>query len=251
MPGLDLMERAGAGVARARRACRRRRSGRRRLRQGQQRRRRARRGAAAARGRRAVAVVCVAPPAGVLGRRAREPPASARRWPLRWSTRAGRQRGAIGAAPTVIVDALLGTGFAGEPRGAVAEAIDAVNARRARSSASTCPAAWTPRPASSSGAAVRAAVTVTFHAAKPGLWINPGKAHAGEVQTIDIGIPRGAPTARSRADRNARARVPAAGGAPTRRSSPRGTCSSRAARAGSRARRRWRPERACARAPGT
>ena len=31
------------------------------------------------------------------------------------------------------------------------------------------------------GAAVRAALTVTFHAAKPGLWIHPGKAHAGEV----------------------------------------------------------------------
>jgi NAD(P)H-hydrate epimerase len=45
-----------------------------------------------------------------------------------------------------------------------------------------------------SGAAVSAAVTVTFHAAKPGLWIKPGKAHAGEVRTIDIGIPRGAPS---------------------------------------------------------
>ena len=44
-----------------------------------------------------------------------------------------------------------------------------------------------------SGAAVRAALTVTFHAAKPGLWIRPGKAHAGVVQTLDIGIPRGAP----------------------------------------------------------
>ena len=41
--------------------------------------------------------------------------------------------------------------------------------------------------------AVRAAVTVTFHTAKPGLWIHPGKAHAGEVRTVDIGIPRGAP----------------------------------------------------------
>jgi NAD(P)H-hydrate epimerase len=35
--------------------------------------------------------------------------------------------------------------------------------------------------------------TVTFHAGKPGLWIRPGKAHAGEVETVDIGIPRGAP----------------------------------------------------------
>ena len=44
-------------------------------------------------------------------------------------------------------------------------------------------------------AAVQAAVTVTFHAAKPGLWINPGKAHAGTVEVADIGIPRGAPGA--------------------------------------------------------
>jgi ADP-dependent NAD(P)H-hydrate dehydratase / NAD(P)H-hydrate epimerase len=43
--------------------------------------------------------------------------------------------------------------------------------------------------------AVNAAVTVSFHASKPGLWIHPGKAHAGVVETIDIGIPRGAPVA--------------------------------------------------------
>ncbi len=37
--------------------------------------------------------------------------------------------------------------------------------------------------------AVLAELTVTFHAGKPGLWIPPGKAHAGEVSVIDIGIP--------------------------------------------------------------
>ena len=40
---------------------------------------------------------------------------------------------------------------------------------------------------------MRAALTITFHAAKPGLWIHPGKDHAGEVRVLDIGIPRGAP----------------------------------------------------------
>ena len=30
-------------------------------------------------------------------------------------------------------------------------------------------------------------------APSPGLWIHPGKAHAGAVEVIDIGIPRGAP----------------------------------------------------------
>jgi hydroxyethylthiazole kinase-like uncharacterized protein yjeF len=43
------------------------------------------------------------------------------------------------------------------------------------------------------GAAVRADATATFHAAKPGLWISPGKDHAGEAHVIDIGIPPGAP----------------------------------------------------------
>ena len=41
--------------------------------------------------------------------------------------------------------------------------------------------------------AVRADATATFHAAKPGLWIAPGKAHAGDVRVVDIGIPPGAP----------------------------------------------------------
>ena len=44
------------------------------------------------------------------------------------------------------------------------------------------------------GVAVTAAATATFHAGKPGLWIAPGKAHAGEVTVVDIGIPAGAPT---------------------------------------------------------
>ena len=55
------------------------------------------------------------------------------------------------------------------------------------------------------GDAVRAAATATFHAAKPGLWIHPGKAHAGEVHVVDIGIP--AERARAAADRADRRRA--------------------------------------------
>jgi hydroxyethylthiazole kinase-like uncharacterized protein yjeF len=94
---------------------------------------------------------------------------------------------------TVIVDALLGTGFQGEPRGAAGEAIEAVNAARAPVVSVDVPSGVDSSTGVASGAAVRAAVTVTFHAGKPGLWIAPGKVHAGEVHTIDIGIPRGSP----------------------------------------------------------
>ncbi len=99
------------------------------------------------------------------------------------------------SSASVIIDALLGTGFAGEPRGAIAEAIDAANACGAPVVSVDVPSGVDASTGVVCAHAVRAAITVTFHAAKPGLWIHPGKAHAGEVRTLDIGIPRGAPTA--------------------------------------------------------
>ena len=103
-------------------------------------------------------------------------------------------RGPFGAA-AVIVDALLGTGFQGEPRGAVMEGIDRINDATAPVVSVDVPSGVDASTGVVSGRAVRASVTVSFHAAKPGLWIHPGKAHAGIVETIDIGIPRGAPVA--------------------------------------------------------
>ncbi len=93
----------------------------------------------------------------------------------------------------LIVDALLGTGFQGAPRGAVREAIDAIGAGGAPVLAVDVPSGVDASTGEVQGSAVGAALTVTFHAAKPGLWIHPGKEHAGEVEVIDIGIPRGAP----------------------------------------------------------
>jgi NAD(P)H-hydrate epimerase len=95
--------------------------------------------------------------------------------------------------PAAIVDALLGTGFAGEPHGTVAEAIDAINACGAPVVSVDVPSGVDASTGVVRGSAVHAHATVTFHAAKPGLWIRPGKACSGRVQTIDIGIPRGAP----------------------------------------------------------
>jgi NAD(P)H-hydrate epimerase len=92
-----------------------------------------------------------------------------------------------------IVDALLGTGFAGEPREPIKGAIEAINATDAVVVAADVPSGVDASTGVVAGAAVRARATATFHAAKPGLWITPGKTHAGEVRVIEIGIPPGAP----------------------------------------------------------
>ncbi len=97
------------------------------------------------------------------------------------------------AGAAVIVDALLGTGFEGEPRAPMAGVIDAINASAAAVVSVDVPSGVSASTGVARGRAVRAAATVTFHAAKPGVWIRPGKAHAGALETVDIGIPRGAP----------------------------------------------------------
>ncbi len=95
----------------------------------------------------------------------------------------------------VIVDALLGTGFSGVPHGVVAEAIEAVNAAPAHVLGVDVPSGVDASTGIVAGVAVKAQQTVSFHVGKPGLWIHPGKGCAGELTTIEIGIPRGAPAA--------------------------------------------------------
>ncbi len=95
----------------------------------------------------------------------------------------------------VVVDALLGTGFEGAPREPLASAIAAINAQDAPVVACDGPSGVDAGTGEVAGEAVRAAVTATFHGPKIGLYVNPGKEHAGEVEVIEIGIPRGAPGA--------------------------------------------------------
>jgi ADP-dependent NAD(P)H-hydrate dehydratase / NAD(P)H-hydrate epimerase len=91
----------------------------------------------------------------------------------------------------VVVDAMLGTGFEGEVRGAAADAIAAMQGRTVV--AADVPSGVDASTGEIAGAAVRARATATFAAAKPGLYVNPGKEHAGAVRVIEIGIPAGAP----------------------------------------------------------
>jgi ADP-dependent NAD(P)H-hydrate dehydratase / NAD(P)H-hydrate epimerase len=92
-----------------------------------------------------------------------------------------------------IVDALLGTGSSGAPKAPIAGVIEDMNTARAKVIAADVPTGVDASTGEVAGAAVRAAATATFHAAKPGLWIAPGKWHAGAVSVVDIGIPAGAP----------------------------------------------------------
>ena len=143
---------------------------------------------------RGVTVVCVAPPQDFAGDALANLQRLPGEAPLQLTEDRQSAREALARA-AVVVDALLGTGFQGEPRGVVEETIEAANAATAPVVSVDVPSGVDASTGVVAGAAVRAAATVTFHAGKPGLWIHPGKAHAGEVEKIDIGIPRGAPTA--------------------------------------------------------
>jgi ADP-dependent NAD(P)H-hydrate dehydratase / NAD(P)H-hydrate epimerase len=99
---------------------------------------------------------------------------------------AARLDGAAG-----IVDALRGTGATGPPR--EPGVIEAMNAAGAPVVAADVPSGVDASTGEVAGPAVRAAATATFHLAKPGLRIHPGKAHAGEVVVVGIGIPDGGP----------------------------------------------------------
>lgn len=93
----------------------------------------------------------------------------------------------------VVVDALLGTGFSGEPREPLAGAIRAINQQGAPVVACDVPSGVDASSGEVKGEAVRAQVTASFHGSKVGLYVNPGKRLAGEVSVVEIGIPRGAP----------------------------------------------------------
>ena len=93
----------------------------------------------------------------------------------------------------VIVDALLGTGFEGEPREPLASAIWAINRQEVPVVACDVPSGVNASTGEVEAEAVRASATATFHGSKVGLYVEPGKGHAGSIEVVEIGIPRGAP----------------------------------------------------------
>jgi len=88
----------------------------------------------------------------------------------------------------VIVDALFGTGFQGAPRQEAAELIERINATSAPVVSVDLPSGVDASTGEIAGAVVDADLTVTFHAAKVGLAVAPGRFQAGRVVVADIGL---------------------------------------------------------------
>jgi ADP-dependent NAD(P)H-hydrate dehydratase / NAD(P)H-hydrate epimerase len=105
---------------------------------------------------------------------------------------AGELSGALEGAG-VVIDAVFGTGFAGAPRDPAGSAIDAMNEASAPVVATDIASGVNASTGEVEGKAVRADLSVTFHAPKLGHWIAPGKEHTGELRVAPIGIPEAPP----------------------------------------------------------
>jgi NAD(P)H-hydrate epimerase len=97
------------------------------------------------------------------------------------------------AGSGAVVDAIFGTGFEGAPRQPAAGAIEAINRCGAPVVACDIASGVDASSGEVEGVAVQADLTVSFHAAKLGQLIAPGKWRSGELRVAAIGIPPGAP----------------------------------------------------------
>jgi len=91
----------------------------------------------------------------------------------------------------VIVDGLLGTGLSKEVRSPYLETIDHINASGALVLALDIPSGVCSDTGRRLGAAVEATATATFALPKFGHVLYPGRALAGRLEVVDIGIPLG------------------------------------------------------------
>ncbi len=89
----------------------------------------------------------------------------------------------------VILDALFGTGLTTALSGVYAEAVRLVNSSGRQVVAVDIPSGVDATTGKTPGEAVQADITVTFGAAKTGQFIYPGAGYVGELIVTDIGIP--------------------------------------------------------------
>ncbi|HMI30658.1 MAG TPA: NAD(P)H-hydrate dehydratase [Candidatus Limnocylindrales bacterium] len=91
-----------------------------------------------------------------------------------------------------LVDALLGTGSRGAPRGAVAAAIEMAEQTEKPIASIDIPSGLDASTGYREHPAIRADLTVTLALQKRGLAMEPGRSSAGLIEVVDIGIPQSA-----------------------------------------------------------
>lgn len=92
---------------------------------------------------------------------------------------------------TIVIDALLGTGFQGVVRPRMAQWIDGLNGLPKRAMVAVdVPSGMDCDTGLPGGTAIRADLTVTFVAIKPGFLTDSGRSYTGRCQVVDIGVPR-------------------------------------------------------------
>ena len=89
----------------------------------------------------------------------------------------------------LIVDSLLGTGLSGDLREPYLSIVKLINSSSKNVIAVDIPTGINGKSGKVMGEAVKAEITVTMAFNKVGHHIYPGKAHTGELVTVDIGIP--------------------------------------------------------------
>jgi ADP-dependent NAD(P)H-hydrate dehydratase / NAD(P)H-hydrate epimerase len=91
-------------------------------------------------------------------------------------------------SPGLVVDALFGTGFHGEPRPRAARLIQQMNDADVDVVAVDVPSGVDASTGEVAGVVIDAVATVTFHREKVGLRVAPGTFYAGDLEVVDIGL---------------------------------------------------------------
>lgn len=93
------------------------------------------------------------------------------------------------APADLIIDALFGIGGGRPLSGAAAELVSEANASGVPILAVDIASGVDADSGAVAGPAVLAAETISFHTAKPGHWLQPGRRHRGRLTVADIGLP--------------------------------------------------------------
>ncbi|HPI98844.1 MAG TPA: NAD(P)H-hydrate epimerase, partial [Synergistales bacterium] len=91
----------------------------------------------------------------------------------------------------VVVDALLGTGSRGHPRGEISRLIKLVSGCQVPVLSIDIPSGIDPDTGEIFSPCIRADITVSMLAAKTGLLVTPAAEYVGKLKVVDIGVPPG------------------------------------------------------------